>query len=182
VTEVIPFHLLFGASSSQAVHPDRNDPKDRARKAAAALLNGSRDLVLVAREQGAQTGGSRQHFGDAKAALDASRYQDSARLSGRAVRAAAETMGPAGANLLDAFELFFAMCAAEACGADIREPMHLFHGADAELRSPESPFGPAWQALGRAIAGAGDEAASRYRETVTGLGGSSRVLSVTGGK
>lgn len=179
---MIPFHLLFGASSSQAVHPDRNDPKDRARKAAIALLNGSRDLVLVAREQGAQTGGTRQYFGDAKAALDAARYQDSARLSGRAVRAAAETMGPAGANLLDAFELFFAMCAAEACGADTREPTHLFHGADAELRADESPFGPAWAALTEAVKQAGEETAARYRETVTGLGGSSRVLSVTGGK
>jgi len=179
---MIPFHLLFGASSSQAVHGDRNDPKDRARKAAGALLNGSRDLVLVAREQGALTGGARQHFGEAKAAYDAGRYQDSARLSGRAVRAAAETMGPSGSNLLDAFELFFAMCAAEVGGADVREATHLFHGADAELRAGESPFGPAWEALARALREAGDDAAARYRETVTGLGGSSRVLSVTGGK
>lgn len=178
---MIPFHVLFGASSSQAVHPDRNDPKDRARRVAAEILPGSRDLVLIAREQGAQIGGTRPHFGDSKAALDAGRYQDSVRLSGRAVRAAADTMGPAGGNLLEAFELLLAMSAAEVCGADVREASHLYNGANAGLQSPESPFPAAWKALKDALKGAGEEAASRYRETVMGLGGSAMVLSVTEG-
>lgn len=178
---MIPFHLLFGASSSQAVHPDRSDPKDRARRVATQLLPGSRDLVLIAREQGAQIAGTRSHFGDSKAALDASRHQDAVRLSGRAVRAAAETMGPAGANLLEGFELLFAMTAAEVSGADVREASHLYHGANADLRAPESPFQSAWKELRKALSAAGDEACARYRETVMALGASSMVLSATEG-
>ncbi len=178
---MIPFHLLYGASSSQAVHPDRDGTKDRIRRVAADLLPGSRDLVLIAREQGAQIVGTRKHFGDAKAALERGAYQDAVRLSGRAVRAAAETMGPAGANLLDAFELCFAMSVASVSGAEVRRVSHLFHGADGDLRAPESPFGPAWAALKQGLAEGGREMASRYTETVTALGGSSRLISITEG-
>jgi hypothetical protein len=181
VTEVIPFAILFGASSSQAVHPDRSDPKDRQRRVANDLLPASRELVLVAGEQGAQVARTRPLFADAKAALDAGRHQDCVRLTGRAVRAAAETMGPSGPNLLDGFELCFAMAAASVAGADVRAASHLFNGANAEMGGGQNPFGESWKALKDAVAQAGEEVAGRYRETVTALGGSAAVLSVAGG-
>jgi hypothetical protein len=171
--------LFFGASSSQAVHPDRAAPSELALGAAKGILKDARELVMASVGTGARITSTRTQFSIAQEKLKANDAAATAALANAAVRAVAAP-NPVLANLRTGFEFLVAANAAEQAGVDVRHAVSVYEAATAGLGQGSDVFGSSWSTLGDALRAADGAAKARYKEVLKLLQAPARALDLLG--
>lgn len=173
--------LFFGASSSQAVHPERMSKDEMTAGAVAKVLASVRDLVLASSRSGGRIGSSRNPLAVAKEKLD---RHDSAAALASAFQGVIQVAQPGGAlasNLRDGFDFLVAACSAEQSGIDTRHAQDIFEAAAGEMGASTGVFESSWQSLGEAIGHADEGARERFGRLLKTLNAPPRALSLVGG-
>jgi hypothetical protein len=171
--------VFFGASSSQAVHPDRASPAELALGAAKGILKDARELVLASVGTGAGISSTRTQFSIAQEKLKANDAAATAALANAAVRAVAAP-NPVLADLRTGFEFLVAANAAEQAGVDVRHAVSVYEAATAGLGRGSDVFGSSWSTLADALRVADAGAKGRYKEVLKLLHAPARALEILG--
>jgi len=177
---VIHTIVFFGASSSQAVHPDRASPADLAASAARDLISDGRDFALAAAKTGARIGATRMHFKAAKEAIDAKDPAGCTRAVVTGITALEVGSAHASENLRDGAAFMVACEAATAAGVDTRDAAAIFEASVASLVADARCFGAASERLSDAIAHAMPSAQGRTGEILKILAAPRKALEIAG--
>ncbi len=173
--------LFFGASSSQAVHPERLSPDELTAGAVGKVLAAVRDLVLTSSRSGGRIGSSRNPLAVAKEKLDRRDFAAALASAYQGVIQVAQPGGPLASNMRDGFDFLVAACCAEQAGIDTRHAQDIFEAAAGEMGASTGVFESSWQALGEAIGHADEGARERLARLLKGLNAPPRALSLVGG-
>lgn len=178
----MPFMLLFfGASSSQAVHPDRLSPDELTAGAVSKVLAAVRDLVLASSRSGGRIGPSRNSLAVAKEKLDRRDFAAALASAYQGVIQAAQPGGALASNMRDGFDFLVAACSAEQGGIDTRRAQDIFEAAAGSMEASTGVFESSWQALGEAMAHGEESARERAAQLLKGLHAPPRALALIGG-
>lgn len=147
------FHTIvfFGASSSQAVHPERMSIDDLAAAAVARILVAARDLVLTSSRAGGHIAPSRNAFAKAKEKLDKHEVTPALASINAAILMVAQPGSKLAENVRDGFDFLVAACAAEAAGVDVRHAQDIYEAAAGEMGETVNAFALSWTSLGAAV-------------------------------
>lgn len=172
--------VFFGASSSQAVHPDRATPADLASAAADGLTKDTRDLLLAAKSVGAQVGPSKYSLA---AAQEAFAKGDSAACVGALTKAVTDlggVSGPSKQNLKIAVDFLVAAHVAAAAGVDTRDAQAIFDASTPQIGLLPQCFASARTKLTESIANAEGAARARTAEVLKLLKAPTGALAIAG--
>ncbi|HKZ60107.1 MAG TPA: hypothetical protein VJ547_09715 [Candidatus Thermoplasmatota archaeon] len=173
--------LFFGASSSQAVHPERLSPDEMTAGAVSKVLASVRDLVLASSRSGGRIGSSRNALAVAKEKLDRHDFAAALASAFQGVIQVGQPGSPLASNLRDGFDFLVAACSAEQSGIDTRHAQDIFEAAAGDMGASTGVFESSWQALGEAIRHADEGARERFARLLRGLQPPPRALSLIGG-
>jgi hypothetical protein len=174
--------VFFGASSSQAVHPERARPKDLAAQAAKQVLLDGRNLVLASSKAGGKIAEARHFFQTADNHLKDGRAAESVASVGLALRACAPHASALAQNLQTGFSFLVAASAAQAAGADARDALDMFEAAtEARMRADPEAFEPAFARLVESVASCESGTKARVAQVLNLLAAPARSLAVVGG-
>ena len=172
--------VFFGASSSQAVHPERASHADLATAAANGITKDTRELLLSAKSVGAQVNPMKYSFVSAKESLDKG---DAAACVGTLVQAMTNlggVSGPAKQNLKVAVDFLVADQVATASGVDTRDAEAIFEASTSQIGLLPQCFASARTKLTEAIASAETGARARTGDVLKLLKAPEGALSIAG--
>jgi hypothetical protein len=139
--------VFFGASSSQASHPERMSLDDLAAAAVGRINAAARDLVLTSSRGGGRIGNARNLFALSKEKLDKHEFTASLAAVNQAILSVAQPGSKLAENLRDGFDLLVAANSAEAAGVDTRHAQDIYEAAAGEMGETPGAFAEAWKAL-----------------------------------
>lgn len=143
--------VFFGASSSQAVHPERMSIDDLAIAAVQRTLAEARDLVLASSRAGGNLGQARNALSLAKEKIDKHEVTAALASVNKAILSVANPNLPLAENMRDGFDLLVAACAAEASGVDTRHAQDIYEAAAGEMGAAAGAFDESWKSLATAV-------------------------------
>jgi hypothetical protein len=173
--------LFFGASSSQAVHPERMSAEDLQAAAVGRILASARDLVLASSRAGGALGQSRNHFALAKEKIDKHEFVAALAAVNKAILAVAQPTSPLAVNLRDGFDFLVAACSAEQAGIDTRQAQDIYEAAAGEMGEESGAFDESWSALVVALKHADAPAVQRLAGMLKALHAPQKAFELTKG-
>lgn len=174
--------VFFGASSSQAAHPERMRLPDLASLAAKQVLTDGRNLVLASSKAGGKIAESRNFFQTADSQLKEGHAAESVASVGLALRACAPHASSLAQNLQTGFSFLVAASAAQAAGADARDALDIFEAAtETRMRADPEAFEPAFSRLLESVGASEPGTKARVAELLKVLKAPARALAVVGG-
>ena len=168
--------VFFGASSSQAAHPERMSLDDLAAAAVSRILAEARDLVLASSRAGGMIGQARSALSLAKEKLDKHELTPTLAAVNKAIISAAQPRSPLAENMRDGFDLLVAACAAEAAGVDTRHAQDIYEAAAGDMGEAAGAFDESWKALRTAVGQADGAVRARLANLLRALHAPQKAL------
>jgi hypothetical protein len=168
--------VFFGASSSQAVHPERMSADDLASAAVGRILAEARDFVLASSRAGGNIGQARNAFSLAKEKLDKHELTPALAAVNKAILSVAQPGSALAENMRDGFDLLVAACAAEAAGVDTRNAQDIYEAAAGNMGAAPGAFKESWKALGESVREADGSVRTRLAKMMKSLHAPQKAL------
>ena len=168
--------VFFGASSSQASHPERMSIDDLAAAAVRRIHDAARDLVLTSSRGGGRIGNARNLFALAKEKLDKHEFTPSLAAINQAILSVAQPGSKLAENLRDGFDLLVGANSAEAAGVDTRHAQDIYEAAAGEMAETPGAFAESWKALEAAVGQADASVRARLANLLKSLNAPQRAL------
>ena len=173
--------LFFGASSSQAVHPERMSPEDLQAAAVNRVLASARELVLASSKGGGNIAQSRTSLAVAKEKLDKKDLSAALAAAYQGVLSVAQPRSRLQTNLRDGFDFLTAACAAEQSGIDTRQAQDIFEAAAGEMGARDAAFASSWETLEASVRRADPATVQRLASVLKALHAPQRAIEIAGG-
>ncbi len=174
--------LFFGASSSQAAHPERMSVDDLAVAAVTRIVAESRDLVLASSRGGGRIAQARASLALAKEKLDKHELTAALAAVSKAVLSVAQPGSPLALNLRDGFDFLVAACAAQESGVDTRHAQDIYEAAAGEMGASPGAFDESWKNLKESAKHADGAARARLANVLKALDAPKKAIELVKGE